>query len=243
MTIREHLEELRGRLVKSLAAVGVGFGLALWQIERVVAFMMRPLQALIENKSLDIEVIQTKVFSGFTGSLKISFFAGLVGASPLILYQLWAFISAGLYRQERRVVKYYAIPGFLLFFTGVWTAYGFVMPWALQFLISWADGLDVSSKLEFSNLVSLIAFAMFIFGILFQLPIVMVFLMRIGVVEPDTFRKHRRHAVVANFTVAMILTPPDIFSQIVLALCMTVLYEAAILVGSTIAKPRGNESS
>ena len=117
------------------------------------------------------------------------------------------------------------------------------MPWALRFLISWADGLEVSSKLEFSNLVSLIAFAMFIFGILFQLPIVMVFLMRIGVVEPDTFRKHRRHAIVANFTVAMILTPPDIFSQIVLALCMTVLYEGAILVGSTIAKPRGNESS
>ena len=242
MTIREHLEELRSRILRSLAGIGIGFGLALWQIERVAAFIMAPVQPLIEDETIAIEVIQTRVYSGFTGSLKISFFAGMVVASPIILYQIWAFISAGLYPQERKVVKFYAIPGFVLFCLGVYLAYAFVMPWALEFLTHWAARLGISSKLEFSNLVSLIAFAMFIFGLMFQLPIIMVFLMRIGAVEADTFRKYRRHAIVGNFALAMVLTPPDVVSQIAMAVCMTILYEGAILVGTTIAKPHEQTS-
>ena len=237
MTIREHLEELRGRIMRCLAAVFVGFGFALWQREWVAQFMIRPLTKL-QEKYPDVAIVQTKVFGAFTASLKISFFAGLVAASPIILFQVWAFISAGLYDQERSVVKWYAIPGFVLFFLGVWVAYGFVMPYALDFLLDWAGELAVESVLEYGGFMALSAWSMFIFGMLFQLPIVMVFLMRIGVVEPDTFRKYRRHSIVINFTLAMILTPPDVVSQIALAMCMWILYEAAILVGSTIAKPR-----
>ena len=121
---------------------GIGFAIALWKIQWVVEFMTAPL-ADVQERYPDVQVIQTKVFSAFTGSLKISFFAGLVAASPMILYQIWAFISAGLYDQERKVVKWYAIPGFGLFFLGVWVAYAIVMPYALEFLLSWANDLGI----------------------------------------------------------------------------------------------------
>ncbi len=240
MTIGEHLEELRSRLVRSLLAVAVGFGLAFWQIERVVWFMMRPLNRALQDHP-ETEIITTRVYAGFTGSFKIAFFAGLLFASPVILHQLWSFIGAGLYERERRTIKWYAVPGFLLFLAGVWISYSFVLPLALDFLIGWSDDLSVRSMLDFSAFLSLIAFGMFMFGLLFQLPVVMVFMMRVGMVEPATFRRFRRHAIVANFVLAMLFTPPDVVSQIALAVCMIILYEGAILVGTTIAKPRRTE--
>jgi len=240
MTIGEHLEELRSRLVRSLLAVALGFGIAFWQIKHVVWFMMQPLdKALLAHPKT--EIITTKVYAGFTGSFKIAFFAGLLFASPVILHQLWSFIGAGLYERERRTIKWYAVPGFLLFILGVALAYYFVLPFALDFLIGWSEKLEVRSMLDFSAFLSLIAFGMFMFGALFQLPVVMVFMMRVGIVEPKTFRRFRRHAIVGNFVLAMLFTPPDVVSQIALAGCMIILYEGAILVGTTIAKPRQTE--
>ena len=240
MTIGEHLEELRSRLVRSLLAVALGFGIAFWQIKHVVLFMMQPLdKALLAHPKT--EIITTKVYAGFTGSFKIAFFAGLLFASPVILHQLWSFIGAGLYERERRTIKWYAVPGFLLFILGVALAYYFVLPFALDFLIGWSEKLEVRSMLDFSAFLSLIAFGMFMFGALFQLPVVMVFMMRVGIVEPKTFRRFRRHAIVGNFVLAMLFTPPDVVSQIALAVCMIILYEGAILVGTTIAKPRRTE--
>ena len=97
--------------------------------------------------------------------------------------------------------------------------------------------------LDISPLISVVAFAMFMFGLLFQLPVVMVFLMRIGVVEPDTFARYRRHAIVVAFALAMVLTPPDPMTQIALAVSMAILYEAAIWFGRVIAKPRAKEDA
>jgi sec-independent protein translocase protein TatC len=242
MTISEHLEELRSRLVRSLLAIGVGFVVAFWRIEDVVRFLRAPLDAVIARFEGDVMLIQGKVYGGFLGSMKVALFAGAVLAAPVVLYQLWAFVGAGLYRHERRAVKFYATPGFVLFFLGAYLAYAYVMPFALEFLISWSrEKLGLQSLLEFSDYVSLIAFAMFVFGLIFQLPVVMVFLMRVGVVEPAFFRKYRRHAILANFILAMVLTPPDVVSQIALALCMTLLYEGAIVVGSLLARGRTQE--
>lgn len=239
MTISEHLEELRSRLMRCLLAVGVGFVAAFWRIEDVVGFLRAPLDAVIARFEGDVMLIQGKVYGGFLGSMKVALFAGAVLAAPIVLYQIWSFVGAGLYRHERRVVKYYATPGFILFFLGAFLAYAYVMPFALKFLIEWSrDKLGLQSLLEFSDYVSLIAFAMFVFGIIFQLPVVMVFLMRVGIVEPAFFRKYRRHAVLINFMLAMVLTPPDVISQIALALCMTLLYEGAIVVGSFLVRNR-----
>ena len=242
MTIAEHLDELRRRLMYSLAAVLAAAVVAFWRLEEVAAFMRQPLDRAIEKTASagQVQLVQTQVFSGFVAGMKVAFFAGAVVASPVVLMQMWGFISAGLYRHERRAVKFYALPGFVLFLAGAALAYGFVMPYAFQFLLSFGHEqmrLD-SSLLDVSRYISLMAFAMFMFGVLFQLPVVMVFLMRIGVVEPATFARYRRHAIVAAFAIAMVLTPPDVVTQIALAVCMAVLYEAAIWLGRTIARPR-----
>jgi sec-independent protein translocase protein TatC len=239
MTISEHLEELRTRLIRSLLAIAVVFGFAFWQIDWVVTFMKAPLEALDPEFLKSVETVQSKVYGGFFGAMKLAFFAGCVGAAPVLLFQIWMFVAAGLYSHERRMVKYYAIPGFLLFLGGAFVAYAFVMPYAFRFLIGFAhDQLEIKSLLEFGEYNSLVAFSMFVFGLLFQLPIVMVFLMRIGLVEPPTFRRFRKHAILASFTLAMVLTPPDPISQVALALCMVMLYEIAIVIGSTIARKR-----
>lgn len=242
MTLSEHLEELRLRLVWALLATGLGTLLAFWQIDLVMGFLRRPLDPIIEK--YDVELIQFKAYGGFFGAMLLAFFTGLVLASPVVLHQIWAFVGAGLYRHERRAVKFYALPGFALFLAGAALAYFFVMPWALDFLIGYArDELGVVSKLNFTDYVSLIAWAMFIFGMVFQLPVVMVFLMRIGVVEPDTFRRWRRGAIVAAFALGMILTPPDVITQIALASCMILLYEGAIFAGTRLARKREQEES
>ena len=121
-------------------------------------------------------------------------------------------------------------------------AYYFVLPFALRFLISFAaDNMGAESMLDINSYLSLVAFGMFVFGLMFQLPLIMVFLMRIGVVEPDQVRRSRRFAVVGAFFFAMILTPPDVISQLALASCLLVLYEGAILVGTRFAQPRREE--
>lgn len=238
MTIGEHLEELRWRLLKALLGVMGGCILAFWQRERVVAFLRRPVDAALAHHEGMGELVQTTPFGSFLADLKVVFFAGLVFSGPYSLQQVWGFIAAGLYRHERKTIRYYALPGFLLFLLGAALAWGYVMPFALDFLIGWAADSKVRSQLNISEYVNLIAASMFVFGLVFQLPLVMVFTMRIGLVPPDFFRKYRRHAIVVDFVIAMLLTPPDVVSQCALALCLILLYEAAILVGSRVAKPR-----
>jgi len=240
MTIAEHLDELRRRLLVSVVAVVACAIAVFWQIGPVVGFIRRPLDRAIENLDLQgVLLVQSQVHGGFVAAMKVAFFTGAVVASPVVLMQMWGFVSAGLYRHERRVVKFYAIPGFVLFLSGAAIAYWIIMPYAFEFLLGFsADQLKVGSLLDVSDFISLMAFALFMFGLMFQLPVVMVFLMRIGVVEPASFARYRRHAIVGAFAIAMVVTPPDIYTQIGLATCMTVLYEAAIWIGRVLAQPR-----
>jgi len=241
MTISEHLDELRKRVLVSTFAVLAGALVAFWRIDVVLAFIRRPLDSILDGfPPGSVKLVEFQAYGGFVAAMKLAVFTGAIAASPIILHQMWAFVGAGLYRHERRAVKFYALPGFALFLSGAALAYWFVMPYALDFLIGFSHGqmgLD-ESVLDVSRYVSLIAFAMLVFGLLFQLPVVMVFLMRIGAVEPATFSSYRRHAIVASFALAMVLTPPDPFTQIVLALTMSVLYEIAILIGRTMARTR-----
>ncbi|MHC4137716.1 MAG: twin-arginine translocase subunit TatC, partial [Planctomycetota bacterium] len=187
MTLGEHLEELRSRIIRCLIGTTVGFVLTFIWTDKVMELLRRPLDPAMEKYKDKIELIQTHPAGAFLASMKIAFFAGLILASPYILHHLWAFVAAGLYRHERRSVKYYAFPGFLLFFAGACLAYFFVLPWALNFLIRWAvEETKLASLLTLNSYVSLVAWSMFVFGLMFQLPVIMVFLMRLGVVEPDT---------------------------------------------------------
>jgi len=239
MTVSEHIDELRTRLIRMLIGVAVAGGFCFWRMDWMVAFLRHPLEAVMERYPESIVMTQKTVYDGFAGAMKLAFLAGCVLGSPVILWQAWAFVGAGLYGHERRAIKFYAIPGFVLFLLGAWLAYSFVLPIAFDFLVGYAnDELSLSTYLQWNEHVGLVAMIMFVFGLMFQLPVVMVFLMRVGVVEPATFRRYRRHAIVLAFFVGMILTPPDVVSQTALASCLIFLYEGAILVGARVAKPR-----
>jgi len=244
MTLGEHLEELRTRVVRMLLGVAAGFALAFWRIGDVMTFIRRPVDRIAASHGGDWVVLtQQRAYDAFVGSMKAAFFTGCVLAAPVIVHQIWAFVGAGLYRHERRSVKYYAMPGFVLFLAGAALAYYYVMPFALEFLVWWAkEKTEAKSWLNLNDYVSLIAFSMFVFGLVFQIPLIMVFLMRLGVVEPATFRRYRRHAIVAIFVLGAILTPPDVLSQVVLASCLLGLYEGAILVGARVRRPRRREA-
>jgi sec-independent protein translocase protein TatC len=175
--------------------------------------------------------------------MKVSVFAGLIAAGPYILHQLWGFIGAGLYIHERRSIRYYAFPGFLLFLAGAALAYFLVLPWAFDFLVAFSvEEAGLENYLGLGPLLSLVAWMMFIFGLVFQLPLIMVFLMRLGVVEPAFFRRYRRHWVVTAFVIGMVLTPPDVITQSALAGSLIVLYEGAIFVGARVARARRTEA-
>jgi len=239
MTLSEHLDELRSRLIRCVIAVCAGAGIAFWQAQYVVAFLRKPLDAAAANHP-GTKLIQTTPAEGFMATMLVSLFAGLALAGPYILRELWGFVAAGLYAHERRSVKYYVLPGFLLFLSGAALAYLYVLPWALNFLIGYAsDTTGLESFISLGPYLSLVAWMMFVFGLVFQLPLVMVFLMRFGVVEPAFFRRSRRWAIVLAFIVGAVLTPPDVISQIALSATLLALYEGAILVGSRMARKRG----
>jgi sec-independent protein translocase protein TatC len=241
MTLSEHLDELRTRLLRCVVAATAAAGVAFWRAKDVVAFLQVPLEEARRNHP-GTRLVQTTVAEGFMASMVVSIFAGVALAGPFILHQIWGFVAAGLYARERRSVKYYALPGFLLFVSGAAIAYLWVMPWALDFLIGFAEettGLE--SFIALGPYLSLVAWMMFVFGLVFQLPLVMVFLMRFGVVEPAFFRRHRRLAIVLAFIVGAVLTPPDVISQCMLSGTLIVLYEGAILVGGRVARARGGD--
>lgn len=239
MTLSEHLDELRTRLIRCVIAAFAGAALAFWRAKEVVGFLRVPLDTAVE-KYPGTRLIQTAPAEGFVATMMVSLFAGLALAGPYILHQIWGFVAAGLYSQERRSVKYYALPGFILFFSGAALAYSFVLPWALEFLIGYAaETTGLESFIALGPYLSLVAWMMFVFGAVFQLPLIMVFLMRLGVVEPAFFRRHRRGAIVLAFVVGAILTPPDVVSQCALSGTLLLLYEGAIFVGARVARRRG----
>jgi len=243
MTLSEHLEELRSRLLRCTLATVAGFVVSFIFWEQVKSFLSAPLDAVAAKYS-EVRLVQTQVGESFFVAMKVSVFAGLLVAGPYILHQLWAFVGAGLYRHERRSVRYYALPGFALFFAGAALAYFFVLPWALDFLVGFAiEQTGVENLISLGPYFSLVAWSMFIFGFVFQLPLVMVFLMRLGVTDPAFFRRYRRYAIVLAFFIGMILTPPDVITQCALAGSLILLYEGAIFLGARLARPRDQEGT
>ncbi len=237
MTLAEHLDELRTRILRCVIVTVAAAALAFWRAKEVIAFLSAPLETARRNHP--VKFVQTTVGEGFVTTMMVSLFAGLAVAGPFIVHQIWGFVAAGLYLRERRSVKYYALPGFALFLCGAAMAYLYVLPWALDFLIGFgAETMDLESLLRPGPLLSLVASMMLVFGLVFQLPLIMVFLMRLGVVEPAFFRRHRRWAILLAFIVGALLTPPDVLSQCVLSVTLIALYEGAILVGGRLARRR-----
>ena len=239
MTLMEHLEELRQRLTRAAIAVGVCFLVAYFFKEQLYGYLTIPLKAAMPPEA---KLIYTAPAEAFFTDLKVAFLAGLVGASPVIFYQLWRFISPGLYESERRSIWPFVIFSSVLFISGTIFCYAVVFPYAFQFFMSFATE-EITPMLKLNEYLSFSSMLLFAFGVVFEMPLILVFLGRLGVVTSQGLRKKRKYAILIMFAGAAFITPPDVISQILMALPLMVLYEISIwLVAASQKKKAAKEA-
>ena len=232
-----HLIELRSRLLKAVAAVLVILIALIPLANKLYAWLAKPLLAHLPAGGA---MIATDVASPFFTPLKLAFFAALFLAMPFILYQLWSFVSPGLYKHERRLAVPLLASSVLLFYLGCAFAYFLVLPAIFTFMTSVAPAgvavmPDISRFLDFA-LVLFLAF-----GFCFEVPVALVILVAIGVTNPDQLVKSRPYTIVGAFVIAAVLTPPDVISQLLLAIPMCLLYEVGILAARFVSRRAPDE--
>lgn len=227
-----HLVELRSRLIKTLLVLLVIFIPLAFFSNDLYNLLARPLMA---NMPTGTSMIATAVTSPFLAPLKFAMVLAAFIGMPVILYHLWAFIAPGLYRHERRMIFPLLSGSVVLFYSGVLFAYFVFFPMVFGFFVKIApQGVavmtDISSYLDF------VLSMFFAFGIAFQVPIITIVLVWAGAVTPEALAAKRRYVIVGAFVAAMVLTPPDIFSQSFLALPICLLFEVGLLLSRMVAK-------
>ena len=231
MSFIEHLEELRSRLIKSLAAVLVGFIAAYFVSGYIIDFLNRPFLELS-----DAQLTLLAPTEGFMVKLKTAFLASLALSSPVIFYQFWKFVAPGLYQKEKRFILPVVCWSVLLFLLGGIFAYH-VLPFAMRFFHSFAGG-GVENFWSLSKYITFVTYLLLAFGLVFELPLVIYFAARMGLVTPAFLRKKRRHAIILLLVLSALVTPPDVFTQAVLALPLVILYEVSIFLAVIAVKKR-----
>lgn len=234
-----HLEELRRRLIICFIAVTAGFLLCYAFKERIFNFVAIPLIASLPADNS--WMVFTGVSEAFFTYLKISFMAGIFLSLPVIFYQLWAFIAPGLYAKERWLIGPIVILSTLLFVVGAAFGYFVVFPFGFQFFMSFAT----ETIRPFPSLKEYLTFAsrmLFAFGMIFELPLVVYILARMGILTPETLTKNRRYIIVIIFIVAAILTPPDVISQMLMAAPLLVLFEISVIVARVFGRKPAPDS-
>jgi sec-independent protein translocase protein TatC len=227
MGFLDHLEELRKRLVYSIMAVAVGFG-ACWGFrERIYSIMERPIVDALRANGLPDKLVYLNPTEPFNLYLKIAALAGLFLTSPFVLYQVWMFISPGLYRNEKRYVVPFMISTITLFSAGGYFGYRIAYPRALKFLIDFSKQFTPMITIgEYTSLFLSIVLGM---GLIFELPILVFFLSLMGIVSPGFMLKNFRYAILVIFIIAAIVTPtPDVVNMCIFAAPMVALYGLSI---------------
>lgn len=241
-----HLIELRQRLLWSILAVFAGFAISYFFAPQIYEFLVRPLAKITEGEHRHL--IYTGLTEAFVTYIKLSLWAGCFLAFPIIVSQVWMFVAPGLYKHERQAFLPFLIATPVFFILGAATAYYVVFPLAWKFFLSFemtgiSGGLPIQLEARVSEYLSLSMTVIFAFGIAFELPVILVLLTRIGVLSSLKLMTFRRYAIVLIFIVAAIMTPPDVISQLSLALPLIVLYELSILGAKWVEKtPRNSQS-
>ncbi|RUM69184.1 MAG: twin-arginine translocase subunit TatC [Sulfurovum sp.] len=233
--LKPHLIELRKRLGLSVLAVFIAFIIAFVFHENILEWITAPLNdalaqvAKISKKAADGMVTTNQVGGAFFVALKVSFFAGLLGALPIILYQIWLFVAPGLYSNEKKMILPFVVGGTLMFFIGVLFAYYVVTPFGFQFLITFGSFL-YTPLINIEDYVGFFTKIMMGFGLAFELPVFAYFLALLGLVTDRTLIDFFKYAILIIFVVAALLTPPDILTQLLMAAPLVLLYGVSILI-------------
>ncbi len=236
MPFLDHLEELRWRLIKSFAAVVIFTIIAFAFSDYLMDFLLMTTKNL--NHPINLQVL--KVQTVFIIKLELALITGIVISLPVIFYQIWAFVAPGLMENERKYVV--PVVGFatISFLAGAAFALFVIVPLALDFFLGLAPE-SVQNQIALDFYFGFIARLVLVFGVVFELPLVSLFLTKLGLITPDMLRKYRRYAIVIIFVAAAILTPPDPTTQIMLAIPLAILYEITIWISRIFFPKRSRE--
>lgn len=234
MTLRDHLTELRKRLFRAFLWVILGFVICYPFAEELFGLLFKPLMKAMPEAS---KLIYTSPPEAFFTFMKVAFVGGIFATSPLVFYQLWAFIAPGLYKEEKLYIIPVAIFSALFFISGGAFCYFVVFPFAFEFFMSYNQGL-IQAMPALSETLSFVLQLLLAFGLVFELPLFVFFLSRLGIVTADMMRRFRRYAILVMVIIAAILTPPDVLSQLLMAGPLMILYEASILIAVAFGKKK-----
>jgi sec-independent protein translocase protein TatC len=233
-----HLEELRKRLIICFIAIGVGFLLSFGFKEEIFHILVLPLIHVMKKG-------ETLIFTGlpeaFFTYLKVAFLAGIMLASPVILYEFWMFVAPGLYKKERRMLAPVVLLSTLFFVGGSLFGYFVVFPWGFKFFLGFATETirPLPSMKEYFAFSAKLLLA---FGLIFELPLVLTFLARLGIVSVAFLKKKRKYAYLLAFVVGAVLTPPDVITQVMMALPLILLYELSIIGARVFGKKKTDDA-
>lgn len=226
MSLLDHLVELRNRLIKGGAALIIATGICLPFGDKIFLFLIEPTDGKFPAGS---GFIYTELAEKFITDLKVSLFAALFLAAPFLFAQIWGFVSPGLYKRERRAVLPFAFFSSFFFLAGAAFCYLLILDIAVTFFLKFAASGDITAQIKVSAYLRFVTRFMLAFGFIFELPLAIFFLARLGLVTAASLKKFRPYAIVVAFLVGAMLTPPDPISQAALAVPMIVLYEVGIV--------------
>ena len=227
----EHLIELRQRLLWSVAALAVAFGVSMFFADEIFGILVQPLTDAFPAG--EGRLIYTKLYEAFFVEIKVALFAAFFIAFPIISNQLWAFVAPGLYANEKKAFLPFLLATPLLFMAGAALAYFIVMPTAFRFFLGFegtVGGLQQEALPAMGDYLSLVMQFILAFGVCFQLPVLLLLLNRAGIVSREQLKGMRRYMIVGAFALAAILTPPDVVSQLMLGIPLILLYEISLLI-------------
>ncbi|HKE73946.1 MAG TPA: twin-arginine translocase subunit TatC [Acidimicrobiales bacterium] len=241
MTLFEHLAELRTRIIICVVAVGVGMLVGFLLYNWVFDFLLQPYKDLVranpDTSATGGKLLQIDPLEGFGIRMKTSAYTGIALAMPVLLWQIWRFVTPGLYPNERRYIIPFVVSALALFVMGAGLAY-YTMPRALQFLVN-IGGDELVTAFAPGKYFQLIVYMMLAFGVGFEFPIILVFLQLAGIVTTDMLRRVRRYAIVGICILVAVITPSgDPISMLMLSVPMVIFYEVSIIVGSIVTKRR-----
>jgi len=229
-----HLEELRKRLIVCAIAIGIGFVISYIFSKQLFSFLIMPLTRVLPA---DSHLIFTSLPEMFIAYIKVALIAGIILAMPIIFYELWMFLAPALYQREKRYVIPFVLFSTILFVVGSLFGYLIVFPYGFKFFISFATE-EIQALPSVKQYFSFAIRLLLAFGLVFELPVVVFFMTKIGLITPDSMIRFRKFAILCSFILAAILTPPDVATQIMMALPIIILYEVSIIISKGIYRKK-----